>query len=78
MFLWNELVRVGMELVTMLFVVAVVLVVAWSSVATWVARKASAAGPESAAKWGTTVLCTGPAGFVAYLALGSPKTGTRR
>ncbi|WP_227131478.1 hypothetical protein [Halorubellus salinus] len=67
-----------MELVTVSFVLAVVVIVAWSGVAAWVAREASASGPGSAAKWGVTVLCTGPAGLVAYLALGSPKTGARR
>jgi hypothetical protein len=67
-----------MELVTVLFVLSVVVIVAWSGVAAWVAREAAASGVRSAATWGMTVLCTGPAGLVAYLALGSPETGARR
>ncbi|WP_323675083.1 hypothetical protein [Halorubellus sp. PRR65] len=67
-----------MGLVTVLFVLAVVVVVAWTGIAAWVVRDAAAAGAGSAAKWGMTVLCTGPAGLVAYLAVGSPGTAARR
>jgi hypothetical protein len=67
-----------MEFVTVLFVLSVIVLVAWSVVAAWVAREAATSGARSAATWGMTVLCTGPVGLVAYLALGSPETGTRR
>lgn len=67
-----------MELGTVLFVLSVVVFVAWSGVTASVAREAAAASARSAATWGVTVLCTGPAGPLASLALGSPETAARR
>lgn len=61
-----------------LFVMAVLVLVAWTSVAAWVAREAAADGARQAATWGVAVLCTGPAGFLAYLAMGSPNSPSRR
>jgi hypothetical protein len=54
--------------------VGLAVLVAWGCVAAWVTREAAAAGPSRAATWGLAVLCTGPAGLVAYLAFGSPRT----
>ena len=67
-----------MEVTGVLFVAAIVVALAWAAVAAWVVREAAADGPRRAATWGVTVLCTGPAGLVAYLALGSPETAARR
>jgi hypothetical protein len=65
-----------MQASDVLFLIALVVLVAWAGVAAWVAREAAADGASSAAKWGVTVLCTGPAGLLAYLALGSPNRTT--
>lgn len=65
-----------MQVSDALFLVALVVLVAWAGVAAWVAREAAADGASSAATWGVAVLCTGPAGLLAYLALGSPNRTT--
>jgi|GEM_PF-1143545 hypothetical protein len=67
-----------MQVVGVLFVLAVVVLVAWATVAAWVAREAAADGRRRAATWGVAVLCTGPAGLLAYLAMGRPNSPSRR
>jgi hypothetical protein len=63
-----------MEPLGVVTILAFVVLLAWGAVAAWVTREAAKAGQANAATWGLAVLCTGPAGLVAYLAFGSPKT----